>query len=144
VGIPRDTVVKSLRARETFQKNTGRAIAAGVTVAAGTDAGTALNPIGGLLDELQLYVQRGMSQANALRSATVTAGRLVRRAADDAQTGVIAVGARADLLIVPGDPRQDLEVLRRPVTVITGGRLVDLNWVEQTLSETEPVLASAD
>jgi imidazolonepropionase-like amidohydrolase len=143
MGIPRDTVIKSLRARETFQKNTGGAISAGVTIAAGTDAGTALNPIGGLLDELQLYVQRGMSPADALRSCTVTAGRLVRRVGEDAEAGVIAVGARADLLIVPGDPLQDLEVLRRPAAVIVGGRAVDLGWLEQTLLETEPVLANA-
>jgi imidazolonepropionase-like amidohydrolase len=143
MGIPRDTVIKSLRARDTFQRNTGDAICAGVTIAAGTDAGTALNPIGGLLDELQLYVQRGMSPADALRSGTVTAGRLVRRASEDAETGVLAVGARADLLIVRGDPLQDLEVLRRPASVIVGGRAVDLGWLEQTLSETEPVLANA-
>ncbi|MDX6344548.1 MAG: hypothetical protein QOH87_4686, partial [Trebonia sp.] len=100
-------------------------------------------PIGGLLDELQLYVQRGMSPADALRSCTVTAGRLVRRVGEDAEAGVIAVGARADLLIVPGDPLQDLEVLRRPAAVIVGGRAVDLGWLEQTLLETEPVLANA-
>jgi imidazolonepropionase-like amidohydrolase len=143
MGIPRDTVTKSLRARDTFQRNTGGAIAAGVTIASGTDAGTALNPIGGLLDELQLYVKQGMSPAGALRSGTVTAGRLVRRAGEEARVGVISVGARADLLIVPGDPRQDLQVLRRPAAVILGGRVVDLAWVEQTLSETEPALASA-
>jgi hypothetical protein len=44
---------------------------------------------------------------------------------------------------VPGDPTQDLEVLRRPAAVIVGGRAVDLGWLEQTLSETEPVLADA-
>jgi imidazolonepropionase-like amidohydrolase len=144
MGIPKDTVVKSLQARETFQKNTGGAIAAGVTIAAGTDAGTALNPIGGLLDELLLYVQRGMSEAEALRSATVTAGRLVRRAGENAEVGVIAVGARADLIITPSNPRSDLQVLRRPAGVIVGGRPVDLDWIDQTLAETEPVLANAE
>lgn len=140
VGIPEDTVVKSLRARETFQQNTGHAIAAGVTIAAGTDAGTALNPIGGLLDELLLYVRRGMSAAQALRSATVTAGRLVGEAGEPAGTGTIEVGARADLVVVPADPRADLEVLRRPAAVIAGGRPVDLHWAEQTLAATEPVV----
>jgi imidazolonepropionase-like amidohydrolase len=144
MGIPKDTVVKSLQARETFQKNTGGAIAAGVTIAAGTDAGTALNPIGGLLDELLLYVQRGMREAEALRSATVTAGRLVRRAGENAEVGIIAVGARADLIITPSDPRSDLQMLRRPADVIVGGRPVDLDWIDQTLAETEPVLANAE
>jgi imidazolonepropionase-like amidohydrolase len=144
MGIPRDTVVKSLRHRETFQRNTSAAIKAGVTIASGTDAGTALNPIGGLLDELQLYARLGMSGKDALRSATVTAGRLVRRSAETAAVGIIAEGARADLLTVPGDPREELEILRRPVSVIVGGTPVDLQWVEQTLAATEPVLSDAE
>lgn len=144
MGIPQDTVIKSLRHRETFQRNTGAAIKAGVVIAAGTDAGTALNPIGGLLDELQLYVRLGMTRTDALRSATVTAGRLVRRSAESADVGIIAAGARADLLTVPGDPREDLETLRKPASVICGGSPVDLRWVEQTLAETGLVLSAAE
>jgi imidazolonepropionase-like amidohydrolase len=141
IGIPAATVVKSLKAREIYRANTAKAIAAGVRIAAGTDAGTALNPIGGLLDELIMYVERGMSTTDALRAATVTAGTLVRRAGEDAPVGVVAVGARADLLVAERDPRADLEVLRRPVGVVVGGRSVDLDWVDRSLDEVEPVLA---
>ena len=77
IGIPAATVAKSLKAREIYRANTAKAIAAGVRIAAGTDAGTALNPIGGLLDELIMYADRGMSATEALRAATVTAGTLV-------------------------------------------------------------------
>jgi imidazolonepropionase-like amidohydrolase len=140
IGIPAATVEKSLKARETYRANTAKAIAAGVQIAAGTDAGTAFNPIGGLLDELIMYVERGMSTTEALRAATVTAGPLVRRAGEDAPTGVLAVGARADLLIAERDPRADLEVLRRPSGVVLGGRPVDLGWVERTLDEVAAVL----
>lgn len=140
-GIPAATVEKSLKARETYRANTAKAIAAGVRIAAGTDAGTAFNPIGGLLDELIMYVDRGMSAAEALRTATVTAGTLVRRAGEDAQVGVLAVGARADLVIAERDPRDGLEVLRRPVGVVVAGRPVDLGWVDRTLAEVGPVLA---
>jgi imidazolonepropionase-like amidohydrolase len=140
IGIPAATVAKSLKARETYRANTAKAIAAGVRIAAGTDAGTAFNPIGGLLDELMMYVERGMSTTEALRAATVIAGSLVRRAGDDGRIGVVAVGARADLLITERDPRADLEVLRRPSRVVVGGRPVDLGWVGRTLEETTPVL----
>jgi imidazolonepropionase-like amidohydrolase len=111
-----------------------------VRIAAGTDAGTAFNPIGGLLDELVMYVDRGMSAAEALRTATVTAGTLVRRAGEDAPVGVLAVGARADLVVAERDPREGIEVLRRPVGVVVAGRPVDLDWVERTLAELSPVL----
>jgi imidazolonepropionase-like amidohydrolase len=141
IGIPAATVEKSLKARDTYQANTARAIAAGVTIAAGTDAGTALNPIGLLLDELLMYRASGMTETEALRSATATAGRLVRRVGEDALVGVIVPGARADLLIVTGDPRTDLEIVRRPAGVVIGGKPVDLAWVEQTLNELSLVLA---
>jgi imidazolonepropionase-like amidohydrolase len=141
IGIPAATVEKSLKARETYRANTAKAIAAGVRIAAGTDAGTAFNPIGGLLDELIMYVERGMSTTEALRAATVTAGTLVRRAGEDAPVGVLAVGARADLLVTEQDPRDGLEVLRRPIRVVVAGKPVDLGWLERTLDETTAVLA---
>jgi imidazolonepropionase-like amidohydrolase len=141
IGIPVATVEKSLKARGTYQANTAKAIAAGVTIAAGTDAGTALNPIGLLLDELIMYRDGGMTETEALRSATATAGRLVRRVGEDASVGVISSGARADLLIVNGDPRTDLEILRRPAGVVIGGKPVDLSWVDETLNQLSLVLA---
>lgn len=140
IGIPAATVEKSLKAREIYRTNTAKAIAAGVRIAAGTDAGTALNPIGGLLDELIMYVERGMTTTEALRAATVTAGTVVRRAGDDVPTGILAVGARADLVIAERDPRADLEVLRRPSSVVLGGHAVDLGWVDRTLAEVAAVL----
>jgi imidazolonepropionase-like amidohydrolase len=140
LGIPAATVEKSLKARETYRASTAKAIAAGVRIAAGTDAGTAFNPIGGLLDELVMYVDRGMTATEALRSATVTAGTLVRRAGEEAPVGVLAVGARADLVVAERDPREGLAVLRRPVGVVVGGRPVDLAWVERTLAEVTAVL----
>lgn len=143
LGIPPATVVKSLRAREQYARATAGAIAAGVPLAAGTDAGTAFNPVGGLVDELEMYVRLGMSTTEALRSATVTAGTLLSRAGDDTRRGVLEAGARADLVVTAGDPRTDLGLLRRPVEVVLGGRRVDLAWVGQTLAEVEKVLVEA-
>lgn len=130
LGIPASTVEKSLRARALYQDSTRRAIAAGVTIAAGTDAGTALNPIGGLVDELALYITLGMEVVGALRSATVTAGAVV-----GADVGVVSPGRPADLIVVAGDPAEDLCVLRRPSHVVKGGRLIDMAWAKQTAQE---------
>jgi imidazolonepropionase-like amidohydrolase len=130
VGIPAATVDKSLEARETYRANTAKAIDTGVHIAAGTDAGTALNPIGGLIDELDMYCERGMSTVEAIRSATVNAGPLV-----EANVGTIEVGQRADLLVVPTDPRQDLAVLREPLEVIARGRRISQSWMNETIEE---------
>jgi imidazolonepropionase-like amidohydrolase len=140
IGIPLATVEKSLAARAIYRENTALAIEAGVRIAAGTDAGTAFNPIGDLLNEILTYVELGMSATEALRSATVEAGRLVRRVSDEAPVGILSIGARADLIIADKDPREDLERLRRPAGVVLGGKPVDLAWVEQTLAATEGIL----
>jgi imidazolonepropionase-like amidohydrolase len=140
LGIPATTVQKSISARETYRANTAKAIAAGVEIAAGTDAGTAFNPIGDLLNEIKTYAVLGMTPTDALRTATITAGRLVRRVGDSLPVGVIDVGAKADLLVTLGDPRGDLELLRRPHIVIAAGKQVDLGWIEQTLDATAKLL----
>jgi len=143
LGIPAATVAKSLQAREQYARATAAAVAAGVPIAAGTDAGTAFNPVGGLVDELEMYVRFGMSRTAALRSATVTAGGLLNRAGSDTRRGVLEVGARADLVVTAGDPREDLGLLRRPVEVVVGGRRVDLGWVARSVAEVEAVLEAA-
>lgn len=139
LGIPEDTVAKSLAARETFRASVARAVRAGVHVVAGTDAGTAFNPIGGLVDELELYQAAGMSAFDALRSATVEAGPVVGD-----RVGVIAPGHRADLIVVGSDPRVDLSALRSPVRVIARGRALDRAWLDDTLAEYAGVLAGQE
>jgi imidazolonepropionase-like amidohydrolase len=135
LGIPEDTVAKSIAAREIFRASVGRAVKAGVHIAAGTDAGTALNPIGLLADELDLYVAGGMTAYDALRSATVSAGPVVGE-----QIGMIAPGYRADLIVLESDPREDVGALRKPVRVFARGRALDLSWLDDTLAEYRGVL----
>ncbi len=62
--------------------------------------------------------------ADILRSATTVAARLLRL---EGQVGVVAPGAFADLLVVDGDPLQDIGVLtdpeRRLKLVMARGRM---------------------
>jgi imidazolonepropionase-like amidohydrolase len=86
--------------------------AAGIDIVAGTDSvpgmkGTAIGP--SLHEELYLYVRRcGFTAEEALRSATSVAARRFRME----DRGRIEVGRRADLVLVRGDPTQDIEALR--------------------------------
>jgi imidazolonepropionase-like amidohydrolase len=94
--------------------------AIGVTIVAGSDAGVTDTPHDSIHDDLAAYVDLGMSPADALRTATVDAADalgLVDR-------GVVAVGRRADLIVVDEDPLSDLAALRRPLAVIAAGALV--------------------
>jgi imidazolonepropionase-like amidohydrolase len=128
-GVDEEVVAKSEAARETFHHNVGRSIRGGVTVGAGTDAGTALNPIGLLIDEIVHYVRLGMTETEALRSATVVGGSLI-----GPEVGQIGEGWHADLVVVGPDPRQDLQALRRPELVIARGTVVDPAWARGVIA----------
>ena len=92
---------------------------AGVPIVAGSDT----NLIGyGLDRELELYVQAGMTPLEAIRSATIVSARAMRREAD---SGSIEPGKRADLVLLDGNPLDDISNLRRVAWVVTGGRLYD-------------------
>ena len=90
---------------------------AGVTIVAGTD-GWGIE----LVRELEIYKQAGMTNAEALQSATIVPARVVGA---DRRTGSIAVGKEADLVLVDGDVSNDLGALRRVVTVVSDGYVMD-------------------
>ena len=100
-----------------------RAITAGVRIAAGTDAGTGYNPHGGLPEQVALLGHHGMTPEQALTAATWDSANAIGLAETH---GKIAVGRRADLLVVDGDPFDDLAALRNVRAVYLGGRLVDV------------------
>ena len=97
--------------------------AAGARIAMGTDAVT--GPIDLAVDELIALTELGLTPAEALRAATVAGAELLGLA----DRGRVAVGARADLLVVPGRPDHDLTTLRRPTLVLRGGTVVVDNRV---------------
>src|SRR5699024_1969135 len=97
---------------------------AGVTVIAGTDANeTAFAPLHhgpSLHTELAYLVQAGMNRTEALRAATSAAADALGLR----DRGRVVEGARADLLLVDGDPLTDLDALRSPAEVwVAGDRL---------------------
>ena len=102
------------RARVTFKQ----ALAAGVTIANGSDMGVFTHGDGAR--ELELLVEYGMKPADALRAATSIAARTLRL---DDQLGVVKSGFRADLVAVEGDPTRDIKSLRRVKLVMKGGIL---------------------
>jgi imidazolonepropionase-like amidohydrolase len=111
--------------------------AAGVVILAGTDApnpGTAHGA--SLHGELQLLAEAGLTPAQALAAATSAPAK----AFGLADRGRIAPGLRADLLLVEGDPGQDLAATRAIVTVWKNGRPVDRRVVA---AETPVLMAGA-
>jgi imidazolonepropionase-like amidohydrolase len=95
-----------------------RAIHAGVPIAFGTDAG--VFPHGDNAGEFSVYVRLGMSELEALRTATIHAADLL----DVDDRGRIAAGLLADIIAVPGDPLADISVTENVVFVMLGGRVI--------------------
>jgi len=95
-------------------------LVAGVTIVAGSDAGVTETPLDSLHDDLAALVDVGMTPIEALRAATVDAARIIGLT----DRGRVAIGGRADLLVVDRDPREDLSVLRTPLAVIAAGRVI--------------------
>jgi len=93
------------------------AIAEGARVLAGTDSGTPFNPPGLLMREMQLLAALGMGNAGAIAAATSLVADTLRMEG----RGIIGVGARADLIMVDGNPLDDLSVLEHPSMVVQDG-----------------------
>jgi imidazolonepropionase-like amidohydrolase len=96
---------------------------AGVLIVCGTDAGIVNTAAGfSLHDELALYCQAGMSNYEAIQTATVNPS-LVHPELINA--GTIEVGKRADLVLSPSNPLEEIQVLQDPEWVMIEGRLID-------------------
>jgi imidazolonepropionase-like amidohydrolase len=95
-----------------------KAIAAGVKIGFGTDAG--VYPHGENAGEFALYVKAGMTPLEALRTATTGAAEVLGKT----DRGAIAAGRLADLIAVPGDPLQDITATQHVNWVMLGGKVL--------------------
>ena len=110
------------RDREQALANVRALWQAGVTIAAGTDAGNPGTLHGrAVARELALYVQAGLPAGEALRAATRNGADLLGRA----DLGRLEAGARADVLVVDGDATADIAAVQRVERVYRAGQLID-------------------
>lgn len=115
---------------------------AGVPIMAGTDAGflNSFNYPGiGLHDELSLFVEKGLTPAQALRSAT-RAGPAWFGTLD--RFGSVAPGKAADLVLLYRNPLQNIEATRTISTVIMKGKVYDRAALDRILQYTRAKVAA--
>jgi imidazolonepropionase-like amidohydrolase len=105
------THMRALHARR--HATVGAARDAGLPVYAGTDAGGSLAH-GRVVDEVLELARAGLSPVEALSAACWSARDWLGRDA-------LAEGASADLLVLDGDPREDLRLLQAPSAVVLRG-----------------------
>jgi imidazolonepropionase-like amidohydrolase len=107
--------------REHHIESLRRAFAAGVKIAAGTDAGGHGHPRNAL--EIECLVNAGLSPLQALRAATGWAAECLGR---EHEFGTVEKGKLADLVVIDGDPLADVTILQNPeciALVLKGGEV---------------------
>ena len=118
-GYPAEFVEKERLAGEAQARTFRRALALGVTLAYGTDAG--VFPHGQNARQFAVYVENGMSPLDAIRSATLAAAELLGWAD---RVGSLEPGKLADIIAVRGNPLDDIRALEQVAFVMKDGEVV--------------------
>ena len=105
------------------QELTERLFRSGVTLLVGTDAPVAFCPPGfATHQELALLVEAGITPAAALQMATLNNARALQQ---DHSLGSIEAGKLADLVILDGNPLEEIRNSRKIHSIIRGGKVCD-------------------
>ncbi len=115
--------------------------AAGANILIGTDGPNPfVTPGYAIHNELAAFKQAGFSNEEILTVATVEAARFI---GERGRTGTITVGAHADLILLPGDPVEDLAVLREPLGAMVAGNWHSRDSIDKALDRRADRMVSA-
>jgi imidazolonepropionase-like amidohydrolase len=99
----------------------------------GSDAPQTFNVPGfSIHDELRLLVEAGLTPYEALATGTVNVARFL---GEERAFGRVAVGHRADLLLLAANPLEDVGNLRQPLGVMLNGRWLPAEELQARLEE---------
>ena len=137
----------SLDRRVAFLQRFVRAMdAAGVPLLSGTDAQDIPGLVAGfaLHRNLTALTEAGLGRYAALVTATRAPGEFIARHKPGLpRFGVVARGARADLLLVAADPLRDLSTLSTPLGVMADGRWYPREDLAARMAEVRSAYAAA-
>ncbi|MGB5383720.1 MAG: amidohydrolase family protein, partial [Lutimonas sp.] len=102
--------------RESFKS----ALAMGVTIVAGGDVGVFTH--GDNVRELEMMVEYGMSPLEVLQSVTAVNAKVFQM---ENRIGQIKIGLLADMIIINGDPKDNISRLREIDLVMKGGKVYE-------------------
>jgi imidazolonepropionase-like amidohydrolase len=119
---PPQVAAKAAAIGSQVQATAGRAYKAHIKMAFGTDA--AVYPHGENAHEFELMVGAGIPPMYALQAATINAATLLRK---DKDLGSLASGKIADVVAVPGNPLEDISVMKQVSFVMKDGVVYKLN-----------------
>ncbi len=126
--------------------NLKRLADAGVAIGTGTDSGNPLTPHGpALLLELELYVEAGLTPAQALAAGTLGSARIL---GVEERFGTLDAGKTADVVAIRGRPHERIQDVWEVAEVVKAGLVVDRDALAArhagTDSELEVLVADRD
>ena len=104
---------------DKLESNFEKAYEQGVKIAFGTDSG--VFPHGRNAEQFKLMTKAGMSELDAIKSATIWAAELLE---DQGNIGCLEKGRFADVIAVRGNPIKNIEILESVEFVMKGGKII--------------------
>ncbi len=105
---------------------------AGAGLLLGSDAPQIMNVPGfSIHEELVYLVAAGLTPLQALQSGTLQVARFF----GDVSTGALGPGQAADLVVLAGNPAEDIAATRKVIGVLRGGTWYGREWIERRLDE---------
>ncbi|MBC29836.1 MAG: hypothetical protein CMH48_03235 [Muricauda sp.] len=107
----------------------------GVPILAGTDCGVSyVIPGFSLHDELKLMVEAGLSEVEALQTATINPAKYF---GISQSSGQISTGMKANILLLDGNPLEDISNTKKIYGVIRNGNYLNRTYLDNLLKEAE-------
>jgi len=101
-----------------------RFVRAGGIIRAGSDPSNGM-PAMGVHQELKMFVEAGLTPAQAISTATINVAKTYFK---DKEFGSIEAEKIADIIVVDGDPLNDIWTTQKVKTVILGGKIMDTKF----------------
>lgn len=114
-------------AREGYKKLEDlmrRYVKAGGLLRAGSDPNNGLPGLG-LHQELVMFVEAGITPMQAIQAGTINSAKAFRK---DKDYGSVEAGKVADIVVIDGDPLQDIWAVQNVKLVVQGGKVVDRDF----------------
>lgn len=101
-----------------------RFVKAGGILRAGSDPSNGM-PAMGVHQELKMFIEAGLTPTQAIAAATINVAKTYWK---DKDYGSIKAGKVADLIVVDGNPLEDIWVTQKVGTVMLGGKIMDSSF----------------
>ena len=123
-GLTEEEEALLARAQDGYESSLdecGKLIELGGRLVAGSDCGWGIYPFGQFAHELSALAEAGLTPMQAIQAGTSHSAEAL---GISDRVGTLEVGKEADLLVVDGDPVNDINALNNVVAVFKGGQMV--------------------